>query len=200
MPRLDATVDISEKRIQELLSRPDSFLPPDIDGLFETWSIGPSITHRDATLLEQANAKALLTQLESDPSLKNSWKIVRCSHWAVGWCEHLAFQVIEKINGNAKPTRIARFLEDWFQGLADYPCADDSLLSELEYNSAIEYLQQEVTVRTGAPDDWADQLRSHLYRHFQDSMEYHSDGTPYWDEDSITASLTALGFQPLDDE
>lgn len=200
MPKLDADIEIPEGRIRELLQPPDSFLPPDIDGLFETWSIGPTITHRDATILQQANCNALLRELRSDPSLKNEWKIVRCSHWAVGWCEHLAFHVIERINGISKTTRIARFIEDWFQSLADYPCADDGEFSKLECESAIEYLQQEVTVRKGAPDDWADQLHTELCRRHSDQMDHLGDGTPCWDNASITTALTSLGFQPLDDE
>lgn len=132
--RLDGP-DLSPERIRELLTRPTSFAYFGDLPIGDSWSLGPVILTRDSGPLDESNAATLKKELTSDPTLAEDWTITRASHWAVGWVEHLSFRVVEP-DGSA--SRVARFLEGWFESLSDYPVADDDDHSEREHESALE--------------------------------------------------------------
>jgi hypothetical protein len=79
-----------------------------------------------------------IKELKSKPEFEDEWKIVTCIHWAVGWVEHLAFKAIDE---DGKPTKMFEFIQEWSDALDDYPIADESDYSELEYETAIENIE-----------------------------------------------------------
>lgn len=127
-----------ERWVREQLKRPDSFAYfGERKEMFETWALGPCITHRDADAVDRSNAQALKKFLKSDPSLDEDWECDKASHWAVGWVEHLSFRAVEE--DRKTPTRIARILCAWFTYLRDmHPVADEDLLSTMEDEEAHE--------------------------------------------------------------
>lgn len=126
--------------IRSALERPSSFgLSLDhehYDEMFKTWSLGPVIEHRDSGTLDKANAEALRRHLASDPSLADDYCETGANHWAVGWVTHLSFRVL---NEQGELTRIARIMREWFDALADYSVANESLWSEMETEAAEEF-------------------------------------------------------------
>ena len=98
--RLDANVVIEYSWVKEALQSPGSFAlwsdHPYYNEMFDTWSLGPVVNTRDADVLERANWQALQNHLAEDPTLEDDWYITRCSHWAVGWCDHLSFRVLDE--------------------------------------------------------------------------------------------------------
>jgi hypothetical protein len=87
-------------------------------------------------VLDKSNAVALRRHLASDPTLADDYYMTKCNHWAVGWVIHLSFRVLDE---NRELTRMARVVREWFDGLADYPVADESLFSEMEHAEAEDY-------------------------------------------------------------
>lgn len=139
--RLDADVTLTPDEVQQALQRPSDFGYFGGDpAMFDTWSLGPVIRHRDSGLLDQSNAEALEAHLKSDASLDADWRISGCSHWAVGWVDHLSFRVVE--DDRATPTRIARVLKAWFDALDDYPVADEDDYSKREYEALLENFER----------------------------------------------------------
>lgn len=160
--RLDETrVDITPKDIEKALSRPRDFgYGGGNEEMFKTWSLGPTIQHRDSGLLDRSNALALRRYLEKDPSLADDYTIMSASHWAVGWVEHISFRVVDP---DGSPSRIFRVLTAWFNALSDYPVADDSLYSEMESEASWKWISEEGP-RVAAkhdyvlPEDWQDKV------------------------------------------
>ncbi len=210
MTKIDANVEITEKRVREMLAVPDSFayMGPN-DEMFKTWSIGPTIEHRDSPLLDKANRIALIKHLESDQTLADDWEVIGCSHWAVGHCDHLTFKVLEPRAKHEKDelpsypgmrvTRIARVLQDWFDGLAQYPCADDSELSRLEYEAMCEYIRSEAKTKkvSELPKDYDQQIHKWLWDNRQSDMDT-SEGSV--SEDALKEAVKELGFNDPEDE
>jgi hypothetical protein len=155
-----STVELTPEEITKALARPSSFgwFGLDGDGMFETWSLGPCIEHRDSTILDKANAKALRRYLDARPELADDWKIVSCTHWAVGWVDHLSYRVLNHLTG--EPTRVAKILKAWFANLRDvYPVADDDLYSEMESDATWNWIAQEGKYQARKmgfklPEDW----------------------------------------------
>lgn len=87
------TFEVTEKEIEDALKPPDSFAYfGKNDGMFECWSLGPCIATRDSGNLQEINLEVLLGRLKG---YEDDWKIVRASHWACGWAEHLSFRARE---------------------------------------------------------------------------------------------------------
>lgn len=202
-----------DKWVNEALTRPDSFAMRDDDPKwFTTWSLGPVFKHRDSDNIQEANARALMKHLESDPTLAPYWDIIGCSHWAVGHVDHLAFKVIGKVGrGPSKSTdllylvpsrpgymvtRMARVVKDWFDGLEEYPVADDEELSKIEYEASLETLQQQSPPRGRdfidvLPENWVDLVYNRMYQTGGISVE----GQGAWaDEDKLEETLDSLGL------
>lgn len=185
---------------------------------FTTWSLGPVFRHRDSDNIQEANANSLLRYLESDPGLREDWEIVGCSHWAVGHVDHLAFKVLTEMSAEEKAlaaehkdspteyfvpsypgyklTRIARVLTAWFDGLEQYPVADDSELSRIEYEASLEAIRDQAPPRgrelkDDLPDDWVESVYSKLWR----TGAIDTSGQGAWcDEDELAKVLDELKF------
>lgn len=210
MSKIDANIEITEERVRELLTAPDSFAYMGRnDEMFKTWSIGPTILTRDSSLLDTANYRALKKHLEGDPSLDPDFLVMRASHWMCGWADHLTFKVLEPLKKGEKGelpgypgmkvTRIARIIQDWYDGLAEYPCADDSELSKLEHEAMCEHIRNEAkTKKIGdLPKDYDEKIYDWLWHNRQKDM---NTGEGYVDKDALAAAVKELGFNDKDDE
>lgn len=83
---------------------------------------------RDSNALERSNFQAMCAALEQLPELdvdgETSWRIVRESHWAVGWVEWIAIHESDTARLECANRIMA--------GMEDYPVIDEDLLSQLE--------------------------------------------------------------------
>lgn len=122
----------------------------------ETWSLGPVIEHRDSDLLSQSNSVVMRRTFEEQfgpEGEENGWVITRCSHWAVGWVEHLSFRAFEA-DGTA--SRHSAIMQEVENALADYPVLDDEDFSRREYEQQCEEIESAARkwVASDAPPEW----------------------------------------------
>lgn len=200
---IKAPTDLDESKLvtwaKESLHRPGSFgyFGDDKDRMFVTWSLGPVIEHRDSGISDKSNAKALKDFLESDPSLEEEWKITGCSHWAVGWVDHLSFHAVDD---SGAPTRIARILFAWFDYLKnEYPIADESLYAEMESEAGTKWIEEEgprVAHRLGyqLPEDWCGRVLEWFDTNNPGALESVDDQGAAPSEDDFTEAFDDLGF------
>lgn len=189
--------EIADDTLKRAVERPSSFLySGGQEGMFDTWSLGEVIRHRDSDLLAQSNADALLKMLEEDfPELSDDWHISGCNHWAVGWVEHLSFRAL---NEDGTPTPIFYVIQAWFDSLADYCVADEEDYSRREYEATVENYTFEGyngDLKDDAPETWA----YDVYGWFSDNDRYdcieNMDGQGGWaSKEQITEALEALGY------
>lgn len=191
------STELSESDVREALELPRDFgYSGDLD-LGNTWALGPVIRTRDSSLLEESNADALEAALAAATKAKevesDSWEVTHSSHWAVGWVDHLSYQVIDA-QGN--PTRMARWLKRWFEALADYPVADEEDVSRREYEATIENIESEGRrmLRDDVPKDWAEQVFSWFWDNDQAAVESHDGGGGYPNDAQLREALADLGF------
>jgi hypothetical protein len=80
--------------------------------------------HRDSTALDAANAAEIRERLDAvDPDgAAHDW--IRCSHWGVGWVQHL---IVDPTN-----EAVLRTVGEIGCALADYPILNESRYSEME--------------------------------------------------------------------
>ncbi len=104
--------------------------------------------HRDSDALDRSNwqviSKDLLTRFPDDVHIESA------NHWAVGWIETLRIRVL--INPMAEEpftenniTQCFEAVCEWENCLANYPIADESHFTELEYKEFYEYIEGEVS-------------------------------------------------------
>jgi len=192
--------DVDDKDISEALQRPGSFGYSGDLPLFTTWSLGPVVDQRDATILAKANWEALKRELKEHPEWEHDWEVTGSSHWAVGWVDHLSFKVLDD---KGEPTEIFRFLKGWFDALSNYPVASESILSEMEVEAYSEQLERDLRdlesskLREDLPSDWEEKFHARL-RDVDTGWEYAEDGTPYTDEATLESVARDLGY--LDEE
>lgn len=186
------TVEITETDIKQALDRPDDFwYYGDLD-LFVTWSLGPVIRHRDSKILENSNADVLLRELENRKDFDGEWKIVCCDHWAVGWVEHLAFRAID----NNGPTEIFKFLKEWFDGLSEYPIADESDYSEKQYEATLSNisLSYEFEDDYNLEEGWQGKVFNWLWDNNQNALEDCDGDGGFPSEKDVKEALDGLGL------
>jgi hypothetical protein len=101
-----------ERELTKVLSRVPNFgYHGENEQLFVTWSLGPVIDYRDSTSKERRKTHRLIQSLEK--KFPGEFQIERCSHWAVGWVDHLSFRARENEN-SWKPTQIYLYLKKRF--------------------------------------------------------------------------------------
>jgi hypothetical protein len=148
-------VTVTPNDVKKALARVPDFGYSGELPLFDTWSLGPTIEHRESDVLDRSNAKALREYLATLPELTDDWEITDCNHWAVGWVKHLSYRVVD---ADGKPSRMAGIVKAWFAALRDYPIADENLYSEMEDEEA-----QEVWTRCYSDADRLTFIREHRH-------------------------------------
>lgn len=189
----DVYIDPSE--VEEALRLPDSFAldaehPASRDP--EHWALGPVIVTRDSGLIDQSNRDALVAHLRKDyAALRKDWRVTTCSHWAVGWVEHLTFRAV---NQDGTPSTIFKVLKHWFDALSDYPVADDTDVSRREYEVAIERIGDEGRqfLRDDVKDGWEQRVFSWLWDHDQRALDNVDDQGPCPSEAEVHGAMRAL--------
>lgn len=190
--------DYTEQELREALAQPDNFGYSGDLPLFETWSLGPVVDHRDASLLAKANWKALEKELKRHKSWENQWQLTGANHWAVGWVEHLSFEVLDD---KGEPTDIALFLKWWFGGLQEYPIADEELYSSMQFEAYVEQLEQDLDqlearkLKERLPKKWRDKMVEKLR---ELDWDYDERDVPYHTEATLEEVAKELGY--LDEE
>lgn len=131
----------SRSEVRELMGRPRDFSYWGDDDTFRTWALGPVVETRDSDCLQRSNAAAIKAALAP---FTDSWRVERCSHWAVGWVDHLSFRVFpgeppawatDDTPGDCEPgevDEVIRVLVELSDRMEDYPALDESGWSELE--------------------------------------------------------------------
>jgi ABC-type glycerol-3-phosphate transport system substrate-binding protein len=166
----------------------------------EHWSLGPMILTRDSDLLSQSNADALKGALADAAKKKGpgrvpaeDWQITNCSHWAVGWVEHVSFRALNK---DGSPSAAFTFLKNWFDKLDDYPVADEEDFSNREYEATLSNITDagQRYLIDGAPEGWESDVFSWFWEHDQGAVEPRDGGGGYPDDEKIKAALKALGL------
>lgn len=195
--------DITEKDIKDALEYPVNFgYHGGNEELFDTWSLGPVILHRDSKLLEESNAAALKDELEQSSHEMNprshgytlglfdreDYDFVSCNHWAVGWVEHLSFRAI---NEDGTPTAIFAFILLWEDMLESYPVANEEDYTNRQWKFAVESVRSSICSKTkdNIPEDWIEQILN--------KMDEYPDEY-YGHDNEILSIAKELGF--IEDE
>lgn len=157
--------DLREK-MENALKPPEYFFSPKINGLYETWSLGPIILTRDSRLMEKANHRVIMRRLDAHPEWKGDYQIVCCSHWGCGWITHLACKVVDS---DGQPTEIFLWLDKTMESLKEYPLLDDAVFSELQHETRVGSIRSEVgdDLRGDIPipEEWAEKALSWIFEH-----------------------------------
>ena len=114
--RPDNVDGITDEWMNCLLRRPPDFMWFGDERVFDTWSLGPLITHRDACLDDQAKARAVEEYLSSREELADQWELSEASHWLVGHATHLSFLVRGEDGG---PSDVLCALVEWWADVAE---------------------------------------------------------------------------------
>jgi len=107
------------------LDHKGAFLPDQQD-----WLVAPVGQTRDSGCLDKSNFRVVLKDLGDE---SETVEVHRFGHWACGW-----FEIIIVKPGTPQ----ADSVEEWERALADYPVADESDYSELEWETACEYWER----------------------------------------------------------
>ena len=181
--------------ISQATQRPQDFgYHGDNKEIFETWSLGQVIQHRDSGILDKSNAAAIVKHLESDPSLKEDWEVISCSHWGVGWVEQLSFKVVDE-DGN--PSRVARVIKGLMDALEEYPVLDDESYSNMEYEATMKNISGHYKrngMHDDVPEDWPSQMFSWFSNNDQESIEPADGDGGYPSDVQFEKAARALGF------
>lgn len=182
--------------VAKLLELPrDCFIDPEHPAMEfpEHWCVGPVVLTRDSTLMENTNYIRLVECLDDNKEIEGDWEIHRFSHWAVGWVKHLSFRVLDE---KGAPTEVYRVVKEWFDGLQDYPCADDELLSEMEYDAAIEAIisQGSRWLKEPIRDEWASEVWRWLWENAQAELEDRDGNGASPSEEIVREALRSLGL------
>lgn len=159
----DAFSKMSEEEIEQwkkkALTPPDSFAYfGGDDEMFATWSLGPMIESRDSPIIDKANAQSIKDTLREDASLSEDWRITECSHWAVGWVNHLSFRVIDE---SGSVSRVARIIKELYNRLETYSVLDDELLCDMELEATLWNIKnhwKRSSLKDELPDGWEDRM------------------------------------------
>ena len=110
---------------KEMLKRPDSFAYyGDLD--LSVWGFAPFGTNRDAEIITQSNHEYVLKELRKVSG--KSVQIMQCSHWAVGWCDHIMVKTTA--------TQTMEKLYELYKRYDDYPILDEDDVTRREVEQA----------------------------------------------------------------
>jgi hypothetical protein len=128
------TLELAEKALE----MPSDFFTSD-ENIGTTHALTISV-HRDSETLDQSNWEVIKDDMVK--RFPDDVYVHGATHWAVGWCDQLAVRVYlwnPKVGRVISPAFLA--ILEWKDALENYPIADESHYSEMEYNDAIETLE-----------------------------------------------------------
>ena len=155
----------------------------------ENWTIVYT-KNRDSRLLEESNADAIKKEMEAEEFGEDV--VPEChNHFAVGWVEGYAIRVYDAAGNVTKAFEKYVALMD---AIADYPVLDDEDYSRREYEATLKNIEQVGGrfVKTGSPEDWAEQVFSWLWNHDQNELENRDDQGGYPSNEAVQEALEAL--------
>lgn len=117
-----------EYRAIERWTRPDNFAAWNDSWVYSDKCFVFLGRHRDSDVLTESNFECGLKAIGGE---SETVKIVRESHWAVGWVEWIAI--------HESDTVALEIADEIMCALSDYPVVDESDLSEREWEAAQEY-------------------------------------------------------------
>jgi hypothetical protein len=162
------------------------------------WTIGPAMLSRDSCLRVEVNFEELEKALEAASHLEGEWEMVRCSHWAVGWLEHLSFRVIDEAG---KVTPMYRFVADWFESISEGGCANEDELTARKHAQCLRWISMsgQRHVEAGA-EEWQQKVYQWLLENESDQVEDDDpDGNGACpDDDAVLRAIRALGIEDND--
>lgn len=191
----------TEEQIEALMTtcteRPPAFgYSGSIEGMFDTWGIGPVVETPQASVLDKSNREVLEREARKAGV---RFHITHTNYWACGWVDHFSFQVKTT---KGKPTKSLQWLNDWIADLAEYPIADDDHYSELCYNTEHEAFTRDVEslAYDVSPDEtFTEEQIEALWSALRDDHSvFPGDGAVRIDEATLRATCAALGFATTD--
>lgn len=117
-----------EYRAIERWTRPDNFAAWNDSWVYSDKCFVFLGRHRDSDVLTESNFECGLAAIGGE---SDTVRIVRESHWAVGWVEWIAI--------HESDTVALEIADEIMCALSDYPVVDESDLSEREWEAAQEY-------------------------------------------------------------
>jgi hypothetical protein len=154
--------------------------------------------HRDSSLIDQSNAKAIAKALQpfmerDDPDVIAE----RHNHWAVGRIDGFAVRVFR----NGEVTDAFRTYRELARRLADYSILDEDDYSRREYECALQTIGEAAwrLKRTHAlPEGWEAQVYSWLADHNPAAVENRDDQGRCPCEKDLEAAFRTLGYARVD--
>jgi hypothetical protein len=170
-----------EQAAKKALKRPSDFFTSD-DRIGTTHGFTISV-HRDSDILGQSNWEVIkddmLERFPDDVFVHSS------THWVHGWMDQLAVRVYlhYPLPVGRVPSPAFRAIMQWHDTLENYPIADESHYSEMEYNDAIETLENSYNVSKG----FSHAAFSWLF----DNYSYCS--AEEYNDDAVAEAIAAIG-------
>lgn len=183
--------------LAQVLARPPDFgldqgpdSPEWIRELFKTWALGPVITHRDTGPLQDVNAEVIQERLNACTAHTGRWNLFDASHWAVGHCTHLSYQVLD----GGEITETAKFLAAQFELLSLVQCLDTPRLMKRLQAETIETLTAMLgRIRTKAlQKDLPKRVFNWLKKNRPESVRFSSCQSAEPEEAVVREALAAL--------
>lgn len=158
----------------------------------ETWGYTVSKT-RDSTLREISNFEVIKADLEE--RFPGSVEDERHSHWAVGWIDKLA---VELLNKEGLITYPGVAVIEWADALENYPVASDEHYSNLEYDESIKNIEGKLDedLREGVESSAAiaEEVYSWLSENRDEELQSRDDQGASPSDDAIRAALLELDY------
>ena len=130
---------------KQALERPGDFGYWGKRDMFNTWGFAGILVHRDSDVLERSNYEVVSKDLRE--KYPDDFDVLPCSHWAVGHVDHLICRILKDENKGIEENNITEAFHeamDWVENLRDYPVADESHFSEMEYEETLESIRNNI--------------------------------------------------------
>ncbi len=182
----------------EVLAREAMTQPSDsafyADDMFETHGFSGFSQTRDSSLREISNYDYVLEHFEVHYEKDDKWYVCHCSHWLVGWVDHLVVRILKNqevgfVEDNI--TDIFKECIELLQALENYPVLDESKLSEMEYNATLTNMSYELPNWTSVGEEEKTEIFSWLW---SQDVYPEGDDSDWFSELELGVACFALGF------
>lgn len=170
-----------QQTAEKALERPDSFFTSD-DSIGTTHALTIGV-HRDSDVIERSNWEVISKDMTE--RFGDDVHIHGASHWAVGWIDQLAVRVYlypHPYVGRVVSPAFQAIVE-WQEKLEEYPLADESAYSEMEYEEALETLENSYNVSKDKVTD--------VFSYLFDAYSYCS--AEEYNEDAVAEAMAEVG-------